>query len=277
MANSVTFALNHMAAPSKRHDELFDLAVALGIGAVEIRNDLAGVALLDGTPARRIRSDAEARGLRILSINALQRFNDWTPQRAEEARTLAAFAAESGAASLVLCPVNDVAWQPQEPERLSGLRRSLSGLAPILADAGITGLVEPLGFAECSLRLKGEAVAAIDATGTTDRFWLVHDTFHHHVAGETDLFPLRTGLVHISGVADPSVPTSSMRDPHRVLVGADDRIDNVGQIRDLLAGGYAGALSFEPFAAEVHAIRDIEGALRASMAFIDQELRAVAA
>ena len=33
-----------------------------------------------------------------------------------------------------------------------------------------------------------------------------------------------TGLVHISGVVDATAMVGTMRDPHRVLVGADDRI-----------------------------------------------------
>ena len=46
-----------------------------------------------------------------------------------------------------------------------------------------------------------------------------------------------------------------MRDPHRVLVDRDDRLGNIAQMRALLAGGYAGPFSFEPFALSVHALR----------------------
>jgi len=277
MANSVILALNHMVAPKRSHAALFDLAVSLGIDRVEIRNDLAGVATLDGTPPATIRQDAAARGLKLVSINALQRFNDWNADRAEEAKALAFYAAESGAAALVLCPVNDMTWQPIDEERRSGLRRALEGLAPILESAGMEGLVEPLGFPECSLRLKREAVAAIDDVGVAARFRLVHDTFHHAVAGETDLFPARTGLVHISGVEASGVPVALLRDPHRVLVGPSDRIDNIGQIRALVAGGYDGVFSFEPFAEEIHEIKDIEAALRSSLAYVEGELHAAAA
>lgn len=277
MPAAAPFALNHMVAPARDHRALFDLALRLGIGLVEIRNDLPGVALADGTAPATVGADARARGLAILSINALQRFNHWTPARAEEARALAAAAAESGAAALVLCPVNDVAWQPDVAERRDHLLRALEGLAPILAEAGIIGLVEPLGFAECSLRLKSEAVAAIEAVGAADRFRLVHDTFHHHVAGERAIYPFSTGLVHISGVEDRQVPVTALRDPHRVLVGPADRIGNIGQIRVLLAGGYRGPLSFEPFAAEVHGLADIAGALAASRDFVLGEIRDAAA
>jgi len=74
--------------------------------------------------------------------------------------------------------------------------------------------------------------------------------------------------VHISGVSDPAVSVADMRDSHRVLVGDDDRLDNAGQIKALLQAGYAGPFSFEPFAAEVHAVKDPAGALRASMEYL---------
>ena len=59
-----------------------------------------------------------------------------------------------------------------------------------------------------------------------------------------------------------------MRDPHRVLVGADDVLGNVAQIRALRAAGYTGAISYEPFAPSVHALADPAAALKASMEFI---------
>jgi 2-keto-myo-inositol isomerase len=261
MEDGLTLALNHMVAPALDLPRFFDLAAGLGCRGVEIRNDLGDGAIAGGaTPEATARLAAE-RGLTILSINALQRFNDWTEARAAEARVLADYARRCGAKALVLVPVNDAGWSSSP----AGLRRALSGLAGILADAGILGLVEPLGFEICSLRSKREAVGAIDDLGLGDRFRLVHDTFHHHLAGEAELFPGRTGLVHISGVEDRSVPLAGLRDAHRVLVGPADTIGNAAQIRALRAGGYRGPLSFEPFAASVHAAPDIAGALHASM------------
>jgi 2-keto-myo-inositol isomerase len=73
--------------------------------------------------------------------------------------------------------------------------------------------------------------------------------------------------VHVSGVND-AIYLDDMRDPHRVLMGADDVLGNVAQIRALRAGGYAGPISYEPFAPSVHAMADAKSALAASMAFI---------
>ena len=94
------------------------------------------------------------------------------------------------------------------------------------------------------------------STQSGGEFRLVHDTFHHFLAGEDTIFPELTGLVHISGVEDPRVTVSDMRDPHRVLVGPADRIGNIEQVRALGAGGYRGLFSFEPFAEELRTLRD---------------------
>jgi 2-keto-myo-inositol isomerase len=106
-------------------------------------------------------------------------------------------------------------------------------------------------------------------------FKLVHDTFHHHLADEGLFFPEWTGLVHISGVDDKAVSVADMRDGHRVLVGSADRLGNVPQLRTLLAAGYAGFASFEPFAAEIAAAKDIEKRLASSMAYLQDAVGVV--
>jgi len=121
------------------------------------------------------------------------------------------------------------------------------------------------------LRLQAEAIEAIEEVGASGRFRLVHDTFHHYLAGEVRMFPEWTGLVHISGVDDASLPLASLRDAHRTLVGPDDRLGNLAQIVALMEG-YSGPYSFEPFAASVHELPDIAGALGASMHLIDREI-----
>ena len=276
MSHLLSYALNHMVAPRRTFAGLVELATSLGLDQVEIRNDLPGVPISDGTPPARLRDQAVAAGVRILSINALQRFNDWNDERAREAVGLARYAHQCGAPALVLCPANDVAWCRSEKERLDGLRQALRALAPILADADIVGLVEPLGFAESSLRLKAEAVEAIEELGLGNRFRLVHDTFHHYLAGEARLFPEWTELVHISGVEDASLPLARTRDEHRILVGPNDLSGALLQILALMEG-YSGPYSFEAFATSVHGLDDIAGALELSMHWIDREIARVPA
>jgi 2-keto-myo-inositol isomerase len=258
------FALNHMSAPRLDVARFFDLAKSLGITSVEIRNDLEGNAILDGTEPAKIKALAADAGIEIVSINALQRFNEWTDAREKEAIELAAYARDCGAKALVLVPVNDGSGRA-EGERQANLRVALKALKPILDDHNITGLVEPLGFRICSLRSKREAVDAVAAVGGASAFKLVHDTFHHMLAGEPELFPSWTGLVHISGVTDPAIGFDVMTDAHRVMVGPGDRIDNTGQIKALRAAGYEGVFSFEPFAASVHEHREPRAMIAESM------------
>jgi 2-keto-myo-inositol isomerase len=73
-------------------------------------------------------------------------------------------------------------------------------------------------------------------------------------------------------VVDPAVGVDAMLDAHRVLVDGRDRLENLPQIRALLAQGFDGPFSFEPFAAEVHALNDPEAALRESMAYVAAQL-----
>ena len=277
MEESPRFAVNHIAAPRQSFAGLARLARSLGMTEVEIRNDLPGVAIADGTPAEQVVAQASAAEVSILSINALQRFNAWDDRRAQEAAQLAAYAAGCGAAAVVLCPVNGFENWPEgwrsDVRRQDDLRLALRELAPILSSHGVTGLIEPLGFEVSSLRFKRDAIEAIDATASAGAtFGVLHDTFHHFIAEEADTFPERTGLVHISGVEDRSLSRGGMLDGHRVLVGTGDVMGNVEQIRLLSQSGYAGPFSFEPFADSVHAISDLAPALRESMAAIRASL-----
>jgi len=145
-------------------------------------------------------------------------------------------------------------------------------MKPILKERGLTGLVEPLGFPISSLRTKAEAIAAITEAGDDGTYKVLHDTFHHHLAGETQFYPNRTGLVHISGVTDPGVAVADMLDAHRVLVDAVDRLENIAQIKALIAAGFSGPYSFEPFAEEVHNADDPEAALAESIAYVKAQL-----
>jgi 2-keto-myo-inositol isomerase len=265
MNQPLRFALNRMVAPRLSLPEFIELAVTLKADAIEIRNDLKGIEIEDGTPPERVRQLCRANGIHVLSINALYPFDVWNDERRGQARTLAAYARDCGAEGLVMCPLNDRADPRTAAERSAGLRTALSELAPILREYGILGFIEPLGFEECSLRRKRTAVDAIKAIGGLDVFRLVHDTFHHHLACEHEFFPELTGLVHISGVEDAQAPLSSIRDGHRVLVGEADILGNAAQIDTLLSTGYSGYLSFEPFAESVHELTDIRQAIGASM------------
>ncbi len=269
MAQSdVKFALNHMICPRWTPRQMIDMAAEMGIGAVELRNDVGENSILDLDAAREAGRRARELGIEVVSLNALYPFNIWSAERAAQAEALAQRLDAAGGRGLVLCPLVDAAHDTSAEQKRDGLEQALTELDAILGRYGLRGFVEPLGFPISTLRYKAEAVDAIRRLGLESRFSLVHDTFHHQVAGESEFYADRTGLVHISGVEDPDIGFEEMLDPHRLLVGERDRLDNIGQLRRLLAAGYDGYVSFEPFAETVHALEDPVAALKQSMDFL---------
>lgn len=269
------FALNHMTVPRMSHDDLIDLAARLDCVGVEFRNDLDRP-LFDGADPSDAGHAAASRGLRILALAEVKAFNDWSEARARQAEDLMRIAARCGAEAVALIPRCDGHGRGNG-ERQANLRVALRELGPMLASHGLTGLVEPLGFEISSLRLKSEAVDAILGTGHADRFRLVHDTFHHHLAGQPDMFADMTGIVHVSGVADATLSVSEMADAHRGHVDGADRLGNIAQIEALIDAGYDGPVSVEAFAPAVHETADPAGELARSFAFIRDQIAAEAA
>jgi 2-keto-myo-inositol isomerase len=266
------FALNHMTAPGRDCRRFLDLAASLGCVGVELRNDLAdkklsGAAFFDGEAPEVIGAYARSKGLRLLGLSEAYGFNTWSEPMRAKVQLLVDQAKASGAESISLIPRNDApGWS--DAERMNALRGAIAAILPMLDKADLVALIEPLGFTTSTLRSKAEAVEAIEAEGGIGRFKLVHDTFHHHLAGGGPIFPEHTGIVHISGVVDPSLKPGEMQDGHRILVDARDRLGNVEQIRALTREGYTGAFSYEPFSPLVHALADPEAAIRESFDFI---------
>ena len=263
-------ALNHMAVPGLRYDGMLTLAASLGCVGVEFRNDLPG-ALFDGDSPETVAAAARAAGLRILALAEVKSFNDFSEAKLTEARALCEVARACGAEAISLIPRNDNLGTGNG-ERQANLRLALRELAPLLQEFGLIGLIEPLGFEICALRSKAEAVDAIEALGGTSTFKLVHDTFHHHLAGEAEIFAAHTGIVHISGVTAADVGVADMQDAHRVLVDQNDRLGNIAQLEQLIDAGYDGPMSFEPFAPEIHALGAPAAALAESFKFITDRL-----
>ncbi|UCI32080.1 TIM barrel protein [Mesorhizobium sp. B4-1-4] len=272
MTSQPKFALNHMTAPRLDCRAFLDLAASLNCVGVELRNDLADKKLtaapfFDGEHPAAIGAYARAKGLRLLGLSEAYGFNAWSDSMRDKVQLLIEQAAEAGAESISLIPRNDAPVYAGN-ERDEALRQALSEIMPMLDKAKLIALIEPLGFVTSSLRHKADAVASIKAVGGEAHFKLVHDTFHHHLAGERDFFPAFTGIVHISGVVDPSLAPEDMQDRHRVLVDDRDRLENTGQLRALLEAGYAGAFSYEAFSTEVHTSSAPAASLRQSMEFV---------
>ncbi|WP_172330097.1 TIM barrel protein [Mangrovicoccus sp. HB161399] len=260
-------AVNRTCAPQMSFLDFLALARQAGATAVEIRNDMGGE--LDGQmPVSAVRAMLDTAGLRCAALNALQRFNDWTPERADEARQLIAQAAALGASGIVLCPVVDASagWSPAEAH--DRLCAGLSGLAPLFEGSGVKGLVEPLGMAGSTMKRQDAAVAAVEDAAGWRNFALCHDTFQYWRCGDDRMFPQHFGMVHVSGIARPDLEPGELDEPDRGLVFPGDRAGTIAQLRQILAAGYRGTVSFEPFDPEVQRDPRLANHLAASIDYV---------
>ena len=271
MGQTIKFALNHKSCPTLSPIATLDAAKALGVGGVELRNDVGENSIATFAQARAIGEHAAAIGVEILTINALYPFNVWNKEREQQTTKLAQLAQASGTKALVCCPL----VAPPDEQQVPGaeeLVSALKSIAPILLDHGIKGMVEPLGFPSSSLRFKKDAIAAIEAAGLAETFSLVHDTFHHAGSSDADFYPQNTGLIHASAVTDTNLTMESMLDGDRYFVGPGDRLNSVAQIAKMLSMNYSGYVSFEPFADDIADYPDPVAAIRESMDYVLAEL-----
>jgi 2-keto-myo-inositol isomerase len=264
----VRFALNRTCAPQMSLAGFITLAVSSGVSAVEIRNDVEGREFADGTPAREVKARLDDVGLTVASVNALQRFNEWTPARARGAEAIITYAATLGAPGVVLCPVHnaDHGWTDAEAER--NLRDGLKKLRPILQDHGITGYVEPLGMTGSTMKRQSMAVAAVSDVDGWDAYALCFDTFQFFRCGDDAMHTDRIGLAHMSGISRPDLAPYELTEPDRGLVFVDDRVGNIRLLRHLVACGYSGFVSMEPFSPSVQNDPDLLSHLRASLEYV---------
>ncbi len=269
------FGLNQVTLSEMPFRAFLDTAARLGCVGIEARNDL-GRPVFDGMSADEAGKVVQSHGLRLLGVSQVHPFNRWGDDIARQVRDLVETAVGAGAETISLIPANDCTGVTPE-QREANLTHALAQCLPILEDAKITALIEPLGFTRSSLRLKSEAIAAIETVGGQDHFQLVHDTFHHTLADETAFYPAQTGIVHISGVRDATVSLNEVEDAHRVLVDGQDRLSNLAQIAALQEGGYTGVYSFECFAPEVRALANPADALKRSMEFLSSHMHRRAA
>lgn len=275
------FGLNRMVAPAMGLPEFLDLAASVDAVGIELRNDLPGFDVIDAMDASEVRDRLAERGLRVLTINAVQHFN--LPSAVDDATTelrrLIGYAKELGNPAIVMCPHCDTGDDRSPGEMARDTETALRHYRPILEDAGVVGLVEPLGFPESSLRDATVAAEIIGEIGS-GAFRMTLDTFHFAVAGmDPELLGTAAiptdwiGIVHVSGVT-ASGAVDAFRDPDRVYVDESDRVGNVESVRKLRRSGYDGAFSFEPFSPSVHDVdaSEMERLIAASIAFLQRSI-----
>lgn len=254
------FVLNRILAPHLPLKEFIKLARTVDVFKIELRNDLPGVGIIDSYTPKEVKILCQDAGISILTINAVQKFNLSAMRKGviEELKRLLDLSEEIGCSALVLCPNNDPADTRKPSQIRNETIEALQEMGPLFQSAGITGLVEPLGFQISSLSSALEALDMIRSSGFPC-YRLLLDTFHHYL-GPDNLEDLgeripaqQIGLVHISGVEDP-LPKEDLRDEHRVFPTPSDRMASKAQVQRLFEKGYSGYVSFEPFSSRVQTL-----------------------
>jgi 2-keto-myo-inositol isomerase len=276
MISTNRLALNRIAAPRPGLEDFYKLCTESGITKAELRNDLPGRGIIDDIAPREAAKIAGDAGVRVITINALQKFNLRAVRTSvlKDLKSLLELCQEISCPALVLCPNNDPADDRTAAVRKTETADALAAFAPLFRDAGITGLVEPLGFGISSLS-SALATAAVIRESGADCYKILLDTFHHYIGPDapdilgTRLETLCIGLVHISGVED-DLPPESLMDEHRVFPSERDRMNSKGRVRRLLSTGYAGDLSFEPFSSRIGDLspEDLKKALKKSIDYL---------
>jgi 2-keto-myo-inositol isomerase len=251
------FSINRIISPGLSLAQFYDFAVSVGIHKVELRNDLGGTDPIDGLKAADAAKLAVDKGVTVVSINALQKFNlaSGRSKATAELGDLIALSKAIGCKAIVLCPNNEANDGRNQAQRLAETVDSLKAFGQAFVATGLLGLVEPLGFGISSLASLLVAQDAIRNSGFSC-YRIVHDTFHHYIGPDTggilgSAYDIaHTGLVHVSGV-ESDIATSEYRDAHRILVGPADRMKSREQILQIDGLGYKGDYSFEPFSPAV--------------------------
>lgn len=279
MINRKKIGLNRIVCPGLGLEDFIRLASDLGLVKIELRNDLPRAGIIDGCTPEEVKDYSKKYGIKIISINALQKFNvrALLPEVTEQLKELIALSVSIGCLAVVLCPNNDPGDKRSDAQKYEETMAALKAFAPLFEESGLWGYVEPLGFKESSLRSLVTAEKAIQESGCPS-YKIVHDTFHHYI-GPDSLETLKndydvsyTGLVHISGV-ERDLPAGRFKDEHRILIGLRDRLGSLEQVRLLLKLGYKGDISFEPFAEEVQnlGLEDSKIAVSESIEYILSE------
>lgn len=266
----ISTAINHMTVPGLTAGELISLAGRTGCAGLEFRNDL-GAPLFGKLGCAGVKQEAAKYSLRVLALAEVSAFNDFSDRKLEEIKALASDARDCGAEAIILIP-QMTAKPCSRSTSIEVLRKILPQIQPVLAPANITGLIEPLGFADSTLRYKSDVAKAIMDLGLEKHFGIVHDTFHHFLTGDDEFMPGLTGLIHVSGVTRRDASDTNLEDADRVLVDDNDQLDNIGQLRALHLGGCRAPVSMEAFSPIVHNIADPEAALLGSFEFIKSQL-----
>jgi 2-keto-myo-inositol isomerase len=176
MISKSKIGLNRILFPTANLEEFFKLSSHMGLIKIELRNDLPGAGIIAPYSPEQVKELSEKYNIKILTINALQKFNLGAvlPEVLQELKEMIRLAVAIDCEAIVLVPTNDVNDKRDSDVITQETVAALKALGPLFENNGIRGYVEPLGFAECSLRSKVSALQAIQESGFSN-YKIVHE------------------------------------------------------------------------------------------------------
>ena len=141
---NISFAINQIVLPNAKFIDFVNLAKLLDISAIEIRNDIANNLIKENNP-QKIKDICKSRSIKIISINALQKFNIWTDKRSKEFIALCEYATATGIEAIVLVPLNDGTIVDNKTQK-ELLQNSLKSIINILDDYNLMGYIKTISF-----------------------------------------------------------------------------------------------------------------------------------
>lgn len=251
------FCINRKAAPGLDLKDFIRMVADLGIKYIELRNDITGKVdnstILDDYQPEEIKALLDEKGIQVVDINA-QGNMDLAAKLDENITSLEEMIRIGRVLkvkNILFCPVRDENDSRTSEEKHQGAVSNMRAYSKLLKENGMSGLLEPLGFMDSSLRTPWEAQEVIKDAGV-DNFKLVADNFHYYLANvtqadfDTKVDPQMVGLVHLSSVINHK-NREDLGDADRIMLDENDIMHADDHARMFENSSYSGLYSFEPF------------------------------
>lgn len=256
------FCINRKAAPGLDLKDFIRMVADLGIKYIELRNDITGKVdnstILDDYQPEEIKALLDEKGIQVVDINA-QGNMDLAAKLDENITSLEEMIRIGRVLkvkNILFCPVRDENDSRTSEEKHQGAVSNMRAYSKLLKENGMSGLLEPLGFMDSSLRTPWEAQEVIKDAGV-DNFKLVADNFHYYLANvtqadfDTKVDPQMVGLVHLSSVINHK-NREDLGDADRIMLDENDIMHADDHARMFENSSYSGLYSFEPFSPDLY-------------------------
>lgn len=259
MLQTTDFCINRKSAPGLSLSDFLKLANDIGVKYVELRNDTIGAPdnkkIIDGMDPAEVKDLLQKYDITVLDINAQGNMDNGAmlEDNLKSLDEMIDIGKKIGVKKILFCPVRDANDWRQENDVFAQAVKNIRVYSKHLSDAGMAGMLEPLGFTDSSIQTPWQAQDIIAESGV-DNFKLVADLFHYYLANvqlsdfNSKVDPEMIGLVHLSSVMVHK-RRDQMGDQDRYLIHDDteDVMKTVDMAQWIKNSSYKGLYSFEPF------------------------------